>query len=104
MTQLLLLAPEPEPLNPRYVAYCRAHGDTVEQMVQRDELRWRGTMVGFISWIGARWAEWDRIMGHAPGHRPSLEHHAAFDVWLGQYVQDAPNAPCTEPCHAERAA
>ena len=38
--------------NPRYVAYASAHGQTPEDMIQRDREKYPGgSMCGFILWI-----------------------------------------------------
>jgi hypothetical protein len=40
--------------NPRYLAYCRAHGESdPEAMLERDREAWPGgCMTGFVLWIG----------------------------------------------------
>lgn len=42
-------------MNPRYLAYCRAHGRTPEAQLEHDRKVWPGAcMCGFILWINAR--------------------------------------------------
>lgn len=39
-------------MNPRYIAYCSAHGLTSDQMKRKDAKRFPGgIMTGFILWI-----------------------------------------------------
>lgn len=70
--------------NPRYMAYCHAHGETdADKMLARDDERWPGgRMCGFILWTQARWSEWRRLMGYGP-HDPIDDYdHRTFDLWL----------------------
>ena len=75
--------------NPRYLAYCRAHGHPdPDDMLAADDERWPGgVMTGFILWIAERWAEWSPIR---KAEKPDYCHevktdddHAAFTAWLG---------------------
>ena len=53
-------------MNPRYLAYAKAHGKTPAGMLASDTERWPGgKMAGFILWVGARWAEWCAARGLA---------------------------------------
>lgn len=39
-------------INPNYLAYCKAHGKTPEEMIASDEKEYPGgKMCGFIIWI-----------------------------------------------------
>jgi hypothetical protein len=39
-------------MNPRYLAYCRAHGRTPAEMLEHDDKEWPGgKMTGFILWL-----------------------------------------------------
>lgn len=67
---------------PRYLAYCQAHGMTPEAMDAHDEERFPGgCMTGYILWIGDRWAEWAKVNGRKDQQRTAADH-ASFDAWL----------------------
>ena len=70
--------------NPRYVAYCVAHGaKSRAEMLARDRKAWPGGfMCGFILWIGEQWAAWK---AEAKWRGPILTQadHDSFDAWLG---------------------
>lgn len=71
---------------PRYLAYCRAHGTPdPDAMLARDSERWPGgCMTGYILWINERWREWRASRG-MPGTDlvPVTEQeHAEFTEWL----------------------
>lgn len=73
---------------PRYLAYCRAHGRDPEAQISHDRERWPGgAMTGFILWIRERWQAWAKETKH-PMHRQGWnafrgpEDHANFDAWL----------------------
>jgi len=66
---------------PRYLAYCRAHGNTPDQQMQADAKAYPGgCMCGFILWINQKWAEWFGIVGRK--HVLSEDDHRQFDEWL----------------------
>ena len=74
-------------MNPRYVAYAKAHGaPDPDAMLARDRERYPGAcMAGFIVWLGYRWAEWLKTTGK---RRPlTNEDHAAFDAWLSERAE-----------------
>lgn len=74
-------------MNPRYVAYARAHGRTPEAMRTHDRTRWPGgIMAGYIVWIGEQWRRW-----HAanPG---ALPDHESFDAMLCVEADEARSA------------
>ena len=75
---------------PRYLAYCRAHGRTPEAMLAHDSDAWPGgRLCGFILWISDRWHEWRVATGsraHALDRKTDAEH-AAFDAWLNGVTQ-----------------
>jgi hypothetical protein len=70
------------PINSRYVAYARAHGETAEGMVEADRMSWPGgAMTGFTIWIDGKWREWCTITGRSRSALTDADH-AAFDAWL----------------------
>lgn len=78
--------------NPRYLAYCRAHGKTPEAMLLHDQEQFPGgCMCGFILWHSAKLNEARRthrewfyieIGGNAGG----LLDHKHYDKWLQKSV------------------
>lgn len=73
-------------MNPRYLAYCRAHDLSPEDMLAFDRVRAPGGHMGpFIRWISRRWEEWRRAHGRRwdDGHP---DDHAPFDAWLHEVV------------------
>lgn len=75
-------------MNPRYLAYSRAHGMDPDAMLEHDRERWPGgVMCGFIVWIHRRWLVWDAEHGRKPFGHHSAEDHAAFDAWLAMPEQ-----------------
>lgn len=70
-------------MNPRYVAYARAHGRTFEEQLAADAERWPGgKMCGFIVWMGHRWLAWRRLRNRPVNDILSREDHADFNAWL----------------------
>jgi hypothetical protein len=78
-------------MNPRYLAYCRAHGRDPKDMLAFDDQRFPGgSMCGFILWLSARWSEWkDRHPELAPRFGGSWvlsdKHHADFDREIASF-------------------
>ena len=75
-------------MNPRYVAYAKAHGTPDQDaMLAQDRERYPGCcMTGYVVWIGERWTEWLKATGR---RRPLTEEdHAAFDAWLSERPKD----------------
>jgi hypothetical protein len=71
---------------PRYLAYCQAHGKTPDEMMQHDiEAYPGGCMTGFILWSGEQLAK-------ARKEHPdwflnsTLHNHAEYDSWLQKEV------------------
>jgi len=67
---------------PRYLAYCQAHGKTPDAMMQHDiEAYPGGCMVGFLLWSNEKLAK-------ARKEHPdwflnsTLHNHAEYDKWL----------------------
>lgn len=74
-------------VQPRYVAYCIAHGaQSKDEMLARDRERWPGgVMAGFILWIKDMWDQWGMERGSHPSIKTE-QHHVEFDVWLAEHV------------------
>lgn len=68
---------------PRYLAYCKAHGKAPEDMLAFDNLR-GGTLAWFSPWIQAKWAQFDQSNGrrYRCGSGWTEEGHRLFDEWL----------------------
>lgn len=74
-------------MNPRYLAYCAAHGRDPEEMLAFDRERAPGGhMAPYICWINERWQEWNRAHGLGPWTSHDTADHADFDAWLPQQV------------------
>lgn len=86
-------------MNPRYVAYARAHGCSPEDMLKLDEEHYPGgRMAGFITWVSERWADW-RVANDRPRDAIlSSEDHASFDAWLESFVDGVTIPPEVESC------
>jgi hypothetical protein len=82
--------PVEKPWNTRYLEYARHEGtENPDAMLRRDENRYPGgRMVGFILWIGARWAEWREKNGKKHDAPLAQADHDAFDAWLKTYVDE----------------
>ncbi len=76
--------------NPRYLAYCYAHGvPDPDAMLELDRERWPGgVMCGFILWINARWAEWRELQNIDRDYPLSPVDQAMFDLWLFTGARD----------------
>lgn len=79
-------------MNPRYLAYCKAHREPdPDKMIEKDtELYPGGFMTGFIVWIGSMWMEWkqeNKKFYAGDSHTPSNEDHDLFDAWLNKKVE-----------------
>ena len=77
-----------ETVTPRYLAYCRAHGRSPEDMLAYDKARYPGGhMTGFILWLGDRWRVFCRMHGtwdtaELERKLGLVEAHRDFDTWL----------------------
>jgi hypothetical protein len=70
-------------VNPRYIAYAAAHGETPDGMLEADRLSWPGgSMAGFTIWIDGKWREWCALNFRSRSALTEADH-AAFDEWLG---------------------
>ena len=62
-------------MNSLYLAYCRAHGKTPEEMAEHDAAEWPGgRMCGYILWMGERKKEF------AAAHPEAMLGHAVYDL------------------------
>lgn len=77
-------------MNPRYLAYCSAHGMTPEAMAEHDEVRWPGgRMAGFILWMSEQSRKFFKAHPEAFSKGWNgvpdpyqLSDHSAWDTWL----------------------
>ncbi|MFH0917012.1 MAG: hypothetical protein V1912_11300 [bacterium] len=71
-------------INPRYLAYCRAHGMTPDEMLAHDRQEYPGGVnVGFVNWFNAQWRAWRASIGLTVRRPLTDAEVAAFDAWLG---------------------
>lgn len=71
-------------MNPRYLAYCRAHEKTPEEMHAHDAQAWPGgSACGFILWMSAQLQAFEKESPRSfwPGH--VLVDQAGLDRFLG---------------------
>ena len=89
--------------NPRYLAYCKAHGRTPEAMMAHDDEQWKGgRMCGFLLWHSERLNEARREhrefffiqIGGIPG---TLVDHKGYDRWLNAWSADECASMCCRP-------
>jgi hypothetical protein len=74
-------------MNPRYLAYCRAHGRDVAAMLDFDRARAPGGFMGsFICWVQARWQEFRREYRWSANRKASELEHEHFTAWLDEQV------------------
>ena len=73
--------------NPRYLAYCRAHGQMPEDMLEADRKRYPGgCMAGYILWDTDRLREFRALRPECFTFM-ALTDHAAYDAWLQDHVE-----------------
>ena len=70
-------------MNPRYLAYCAAHGNTPEQQMAADVAAYPGgKMCGFMLWICRKWQEFAEAHGCKVSYWLRIWDHNEFDMWL----------------------
>jgi hypothetical protein len=75
-------------MNPRYLAYCRAHGKTPDEMLAQDREAYPGgCMTGFLLWNGAQLREFRKLIGAVPPYCSWLDplgdaDMERYDTWL----------------------
>jgi hypothetical protein len=76
---------EPVKWNPRYLAYCRAHGENdPDAMRAADDERWPGGRAcGFILWMSAQWAAWRKANGRGTWDVKTEDDQTSFDRMIG---------------------
>lgn len=68
-------------MNPRYLAYCRAHGMASDKMMEADEAAYPGgPMAGYSVWISAQYSVFRRLFRKVGNF--SKEDYEKFDRWL----------------------
>jgi hypothetical protein len=73
-------------MNPRYLAYCQAHGKTPDAMLAHDLTEWPGgCMCGFLLWSN------EQLSKARQDHKDwflnsTLYNHAEYDAWLQNEV------------------
>jgi hypothetical protein len=71
--------------NPRYLAYCKHHNKTPDQMLEYDKQRSPGGCMGpFIIWISQKWQNYDRMHPELKGLSRSEWMHEQFDDMLNR--------------------
>lgn len=83
----------PRKWNPRFVAYCTAHGRQPEKLMELDAEWPGGRCVGFILWLSKAYDVWTTELGVRGGNgftardnALSKYGHASFDAWLNAYA------------------
>jgi hypothetical protein len=72
-------------MNPRYLAYCHAHGLEPAAMLAFDRERAPGGHMGpFLRWMSNRWAEWRRAYGRQASWPVCGTDHEDFNRWLDE--------------------
>lgn len=69
-------------VNPRYLAYCRDHGRTPEEMAAFDDKRHpHACMMGFILWSGSKMREF--FPASRKRNLITQQDRTEYDAWLG---------------------
>jgi len=74
-------------LNPRYIRYATVHGNTPEEQMEKDKVRWPGgCMCGFILWIDQAMRAFLAPYGGNKLDLP-LKNTPDFDEFLATYKE-----------------
>ena len=74
-------------MNARYLAYCKAHGKTSDEMMEHDRLVWPGgVMTGFILWNTEKLRSF-RMRHPEAFLGDSLCDHSSYDTWLADNAE-----------------
>jgi hypothetical protein len=70
-------------MNPRYLAYCKAHGNTPEEQKELDEREYPGgSMCGFMLWVSQKKQKFSHIYPEGMiGHH--IFNQDMWDEFLG---------------------
>jgi hypothetical protein len=69
--------------NPRFTAYARAHNRDEDGQLAHDRIEFPGgLMTGYILWIGARWREWQKMVGRKDLTMLREWEQIAFTSWV----------------------
>ena len=85
--------------NPRYVAYCTAHGNAPENQLAADVKEYPGGhMCGFILWHGAKVRRWAKevhdVTSEFETNMAMTRHSDEYDAWLAEEAErEATNGP-----------
>lgn len=85
---------DPAQWNPRYVAYCAAHGvDDPDVMRARDAERWPGgKMCGFILWMRERKAEFVKAHPEGVMRGGGIIDHDAYTAFIETRAREIASA------------
>lgn len=71
-------------MNPRYIAYCTAHGNTPEQQAAADEIAYPGGRnCGFILWMSVKLSAYKKSLGRKWYDSLTTAEIAEFDRLIG---------------------
>lgn len=70
-------------MNPRFVAYAKAHGKTADEMLEHDREAWPGgCMCGFILWMSEKKQEFFKVCPEAFVARHMISDQKAWTAFL----------------------
>lgn len=91
------MAKEKQAVNPMLTAYAKAHGQTVEKMLETDTVKWPGgKMAGFILWVSAVRHQWMTTQGRADLELMSAEEERSVLKYAEGVARRGP--ACAELC------
>jgi hypothetical protein len=72
---------------PRYLAFCREHGKTPEEMILIERKHYPGgSFCGFMFWIDEKWQKFYDTHPQFERNYPSEECYRQFDEWLNTTI------------------